>query len=57
MAFTFSQLRHVTGRHIVRALEQDGFRFRRQEGSHARYQHPDGRRVTVSYHKDTTNHD
>jgi predicted RNA binding protein YcfA (HicA-like mRNA interferase family) len=51
MAFTFSQLRHLTGRDIVRALEQDGFRFRRQEGSHARYHHADGRRVAVSYHK------
>lgn len=47
----FSQLRSVTARQIVNALGRDGFTLRRQRGSHRRYQHPDGRRVTVSYHR------
>ena len=47
----FSQLRSLTARQIVNALERDGFILRRQQGSHRRYQHPDGRRVTVSYHR------
>jgi predicted RNA binding protein YcfA (HicA-like mRNA interferase family) len=28
----------------------DGFELRRQKGSHRRYQHTDGRKVTVSFH-------
>lgn len=30
-------------------MAQDGFRLARQRGSHHRYVHPDGRRVTVAY--------
>jgi predicted RNA binding protein YcfA (HicA-like mRNA interferase family) len=41
----------VTAREIIRALGQDGFFFRWQEGSHQRYQHPDRRKVTVTFHK------
>ena len=29
---------------------RDGFELRRQSGSHQRFVHPDGRRVTVSSH-------
>lgn len=47
----FSRLRSLTARQIVNALERDGFILRRQRGSHRRYQHPDGRKVTVSYHR------
>jgi len=36
---------------MISALIHDGFFLRRQTGSHQRYQHPDGRRVTVSFHK------
>jgi predicted RNA binding protein YcfA (HicA-like mRNA interferase family) len=36
---------------MINALIHDGFFLRRQAGSHQRYQHPDGRRVTVSFHK------
>jgi len=36
---------------MISALIHDGFFLRRQAGSHQRYQHPDGRRVTVSFHK------
>jgi predicted RNA binding protein YcfA (HicA-like mRNA interferase family) len=43
-------LRSPTSRQIVAALLRDGFTLRRQSGSHARYAHADGRRVTVSSH-------
>jgi predicted RNA binding protein YcfA (HicA-like mRNA interferase family) len=46
----WTRLRSVTARQIVAALLRDGFTLRRQAGSHARYVHPDGRRVTVSSH-------
>lgn len=34
----------------IAALGRDGFYFVRQAGSHQRYAHPDGRRVTVAPH-------
>lgn len=46
----YSRLRSVTVRQIVAALFSDGFTLRRQTGAHRHYTHPDGRRVTVSYH-------
>jgi predicted RNA binding protein YcfA (HicA-like mRNA interferase family) len=30
---------------------RDGFSLRNRSGSHQRYRHPDGRRVTVSFHR------
>jgi predicted RNA binding protein YcfA (HicA-like mRNA interferase family) len=30
---------------------RDGFSLARQAGSHQLYRHPDGRRVTVSFHQ------
>ena len=51
MAIDYRRLRTLTAREIIRALIQDGFYLRRQRGSHQRYQHSDGRRVTVSFHK------
>jgi len=51
MAIQYGVLRSVTARDMVRALMQDGFFLRSQEGSHKRYQHPDGRRITVTYHR------
>lgn len=50
MALDYRQLRNLSAREIIRALSEDGFLLRRQEGSHRRYVHPDGRRVTVTYH-------
>ena len=50
MAIDYSLIRNVTARELVAALKRDGFFVRRQVGSHARYQHPDGRRVTVTAH-------
>jgi len=40
----------LTAREVVRALLADGFKLKGQRGSHQRYQHTDGRRVTVPYH-------
>ena len=42
--------RSLTARKLMKALVRDGFYLRSQVGSHQRYQHPDGRRVTVSFH-------
>ncbi len=44
-----SRLRTLTAGRMNRALLQDGFSEVRQRGSHHRYTHPDGRRVTVPY--------
>ena len=51
----YTRLRSLTAREIIAALLADGFVLRRQRGSHRHYTHPDGRRVTVSFHhsKDT----
>jgi predicted RNA binding protein YcfA (HicA-like mRNA interferase family) len=44
-----SQLRSLQARHLISALIRDGFILRNQRGSHHRYRHPDGRRVTVPF--------
>lgn len=51
MAADFRQLRGLSARQLIGALTRDGFLLRRQRGSHQRYVHPDGRRVTVSFHQ------
>jgi predicted RNA binding protein YcfA (HicA-like mRNA interferase family) len=56
MAIDYQQLRNLPARKIIRALKEDGFSFRRQEDSHQRYVHSDGRRVTVSVHKPSEYH-
>jgi predicted RNA binding protein YcfA (HicA-like mRNA interferase family) len=43
-------LRNVPVRKLVRALEQDGFVYRRLKGSQKVYRHADGRRVVIHYH-------
>ncbi len=48
----YSTLRSLTARELCRALEHDGFTFRRQRSSHRRYIHRDGRRVTVPFTRD-----
>ena len=50
MALNYSKLRSLTAREITRALIADGFLLRAQKGSHQRYVHTDGRRVTVPFH-------
>jgi predicted RNA binding protein YcfA (HicA-like mRNA interferase family) len=50
MAVDHRGLRSLTARELIAALARDGFYFARQKGSHRRYRHPDGRRVTVAPH-------
>lgn len=50
MPIDYGALRSLTARELIAALEQDGFYFVRQVGSHQRYRHPDGRRITVAAH-------
>ena len=50
MPIDYSKLRSVTAREMVSALLADGFFLKTQRGSHRRYQHRDGRRVTLPYH-------
>lgn len=46
----YARLRTLTARRLVSALQRDGFALDRQSGAHRHYLHPDGRRVTVSFH-------
>lgn len=45
-----SRLRSVRPQEVVRVLERLGFRRLRQKGSHAFFEHPDGRRTVVPLH-------
>ena len=47
----YRKLRNLTARRLVQALLRDGFVLDRQRGSHRHYVHPDGRRVTVTFHR------
>lgn len=51
MPINYTLLRSLTARELITALIRDDFYLRNQRGSHQRYQHSDGRRVTVSFHK------
>jgi predicted RNA binding protein YcfA (HicA-like mRNA interferase family) len=50
MAIDYRRLRSLTARELIAALKRGGFSFIRQTGSHQRYRHADGRRVTVAPH-------
>jgi predicted RNA binding protein YcfA (HicA-like mRNA interferase family) len=50
MSIDYARLRSVTARQIASALSKDGFELQRQKGSHRHYRHPDGRRVTLTFH-------
>lgn len=50
MSIDFSRLRSLTARELNSALLADGFIFKRQRDSHRRFRHPDGRRVTLTFH-------
>jgi predicted RNA binding protein YcfA (HicA-like mRNA interferase family) len=50
MDIDYRRLRSLTAREVITALTRDGFYFIRQKGSHQRYGHADGRRVTVAPH-------
>ena len=51
MEIDFSLFRTLTARRLIQALHRDGFSLVRQRGSHRRYEHPDGRKVTVPFHR------
>lgn len=46
----YRRLRSLTARRLISALKRDGFSLDRQSGAHQHYRHPDGRKVTVSFH-------
>jgi len=50
MPIDYRGLRSLTARELIAALNRDGFYFVRQTGSHQRFAHADGRRVTVAPH-------
>jgi len=50
MGVNYAPLRTLTAREIISALVRDGFAFDGGHGSHQVYYHPDGRRVTVTFH-------
>jgi predicted RNA binding protein YcfA (HicA-like mRNA interferase family) len=45
------QLRNTSVQELVRALERDGFSYRRTRGAGRVYRHPDGRRTVIHYHR------
>ncbi|HCC69383.1 MAG TPA: type II toxin-antitoxin system HicA family toxin [Nitrospiraceae bacterium] len=44
------KLPRVTADNVIKALEQIGFSFSRQSGSHKIYKNKEGKRATVPYH-------
>ena len=50
MAIDYRRLRSLTAGQLFGALMRDGFHLARQTGSHQRYRHEDGRRVTIAAH-------
>ena len=50
MTIPWRNLRSLTAREIINALYRDGFTLRSSAGSHQRFRHADGRRVTVTFH-------
>ena len=50
MAIPWRRLRSLTAREIINALYRDGFILRNSAGSHQRFRHENGRRVTVTFH-------
>jgi predicted RNA binding protein YcfA (HicA-like mRNA interferase family) len=51
MSINYSRLHNLSARALISALMRDGFILDRQAGAHQHYMHPDGRRVTVSFHR------
>ena len=49
------ELKNKPVRQLIRALEKDGFQYKKRKGSQRVYRHSDGRRVVIHYHhsKDT----
>ena len=44
------KLSPVTARDLARIVQRQGFRWKRQSGSHAGYEHEDGRRILIPMH-------
>ncbi len=44
------KLPRITAADVIKVLEQAGFSFSRQSGSHKIYKNKEGKRVTVPYH-------
>ncbi len=47
----YAKLRSLTARQLEQALLREGFVLRRRHGATRIYRHPDGRRVTLHFHK------
>ena len=49
------ELKNTPVRKLLRALEKDGFQYKKRKGSQRVYRHSDGRRIVIHYHhsKDT----
>jgi len=47
---SYSRLRGLTVRQIIQALKRDRFYLDHATGSHYLFRHPDGRKVTISFH-------
>ncbi len=50
MSIDWTELHNLTARKLTTALLRDGFERRSQRGSHERYRHADGRKVTIAFH-------
>jgi predicted RNA binding protein YcfA (HicA-like mRNA interferase family) len=46
-----SRIGNISAEEIIGFLAYQGFEKKRQKGSHIFYKHPDGRTVTVPFHK------
>lgn len=44
------RLSPIPSRNLIKIVEKLGFVKDRQVGSHARYEHPDGRKITIAIH-------
>lgn len=44
------RLSPISSRNLVKIIEKQGFVKIRQEGSHARYVHADGRKISIPMH-------
>ena len=45
------KLRPLPPRKIIKIIESNGFKFVKQEGSHAKYRHPDSRWTIIPMHE------
>jgi len=45
-----AKLPHLTGKELGKIIENLGFKFDHQTGSHLVYKHSDGRKTTIPHH-------